>query len=452
MYFIVKLLIFYFTLSCLYSYPSNLRDIEIDLDIISEDLNSIVDTSKIQNLEISFKINQRNRQKSHHGKNHNLARILCSEREVNLVIEANQNEVVPTIYNGMQKLGFLFPHPRIQISPSRDQVLRKCGETIYWSPSLTYRGFHYHTMHPNEWVHAFLLGKTEIAYDSIRWLARNMQNVMEVNLLRSIDQKTIFSRLKQPFAFAKKFGIHAGVNASIALQQQKAYRFIKPRRLLLRLGTKRILIKELKKLLKHVDISFLSLDAGTSEFTKTNYQKSIDWMEIAGEVCEELGVQLFMNVHVSSNQNHKKFGNFNFLPQYNSSRVGIKPHTVMFYGLTDELAPIYGNKNFKHILNFALTEKNNRPTWYYPETSYFIGLDIDVPLLLTDYLIARSADMKKINEVGIEGQINFTSGQELGYWLFDWTVALLSNREYNFDPYIGLRLLNEDLEVWKKII
>ena len=78
-------------------------------------------------------------------------------------------------------------------------------------------------------------------------------------------------------------------------------------------------------------------------------------------------------------------------------------------------------------------------------------MDIDVPLLLTDYLIARSQDMDLLEKEGIEGQINFSTGQEIGYWLFDWTVALLSNSEYAGNPHIGLELLGEDIRIWKKI-
>lgn len=38
----------------------------------------------------------------------------------------------------------------------------------------------------------------------------------------------------------------------------------------------------------------------------------------------------------------------------------------------------------------------------------------------------------------------------MGYWLFDWTTALLCNEEHASDPYIGLKLLGEKVDVWKK--
>jgi hypothetical protein len=111
---------------------------------------------------------------------------------------------------------------------------------------------------------------------------------------------------------------------------------------------------------------------------------------------------------------------------------------------------MYGNDNFKHMLDFMLSQKDKRPTWYYPETSYFIGLDIDAPLFLTEYLRSRAMDLSFITENNIEGVLNFSTGQENGYWLFDWTAALLTNSEHNFDPLIGIKLLGLSSDFWQR--
>ena len=95
--------------------------------------------------------------------------------------------------------------------------------------------------------------------------------------------------------------------------------------------------------------------------------------------------------------------------KYGEENVGILPHTVYLYGIEDERAPMYGNKNFKDVREFMLQEKTKRRTWFYPENSYFIALDIDVPLLLTDYLLTRARDTKFIHDNDIEGQIIFTT-------------------------------------------
>jgi hypothetical protein len=50
----------------------------------------------------------------------------------------------------------------------------------------------------------------------------------------------------------------------------------------------------------------------------------------------------------------------------------------------------------------------------------------------------------------VTGHLTFSSGQEVGYWLLDWSVALMVCEEYAQDPYVGLRLLREDLRVWER--
>jgi len=125
---------------------------------------------------------------------------------------------------------------------------------------------------------------------------------------------------------------------------------------------------------------------------------------------------------------------------------------VMDYGLEDLKTPVYGRKNFADLRALLLEESGKRPVWYFPETSYFIAMDIDVPLFLTDYLLARSRDMDFLQDHHISGQLNFSTGQELGYWLMDWTVALLANSDYRAKPMIGIELLGENVTVWKKII
>jgi len=71
---------------------------------------------------------------------------------VTLEITAPDEEWAPTFYYGLQRLGFLFPHPRMQVSPTEAQLRSRCGERFEWRPRLRYRGFHFYTKHPGEWV------------------------------------------------------------------------------------------------------------------------------------------------------------------------------------------------------------------------------------------------------------------------------------------------------------
>ncbi|MBK24673.1 MAG: hypothetical protein CME70_11815 [Halobacteriovorax sp.] len=422
--------------------PSKMKLVVAKEESVSSDLLLILRKAKLDSNKIQF---------SRSNSPLNQVEIQCQDNQVKLTVMANDEEWSSVFYYGLQKLGFYFPHPRIQISPHEVDLLKSCQKTFKFEPAFKFRGFHLHTLHPNEWVHGFLMGKTEIAMDFVRWMARNYQNIFDLNLVRQ-KKKRIYRNLKAPFKLAKELGIYPGISLGAALHQQNSFKLLNLLRAVTGVGSQKALKKKLKKVANGIDFSFLTMEAGTSEFTPVAYKRAIGWMEGAASVLNPMERQLFIKVHVSSNQTHPEYGNFNFLPQYTNSTVGIFPHTVMFYGLYDEHVPMYGNENFFEIRDFTLREKSKRPTWYYPETSYFIFMDVDVPLLLTDYLTSRAEDMKNLSLENLEGHINFTTGHELGYWLMDWTVALMSNKEYAFDPMIGLKLLGEDQESWKAIV
>jgi hypothetical protein len=373
-----------------------------------------------------------------------------------LAIESTPEKWGETFYYGLQKLGFLFPHPREQITPSVAQAIKACGKTYTWTPRFEYRGFHFHTQHPNEWVHGFLMGDKETGRQTLRWLARNGQNVGQVLLLdQPIDKIT--ANIKDLIHYSQSLGVSFGVDVSFNMIQQKAYRLVNRDSRLKALGFFRGDIEsELKASLavlkENLPFDFMTIEVGSSEFTSNDYRDTLNKMNLAGEILEQDQRALFIKVHATAGQLHKDLGNYNYLPQYANSSVGVLPHTVMFFALADAAAPVYGRQDFADMAEFLKAQSKFRETWYFPETSYFIAMDIDVPLFLTDYLIARSQDMDDVQKWGATGHLNFTTGHELGYWLKDWTVALLANQEYAGNPYIALDLLGEDRQAWEPIL
>ncbi len=378
-------------------------------------------------------------------------RIVCEDGSIHLHVKSSRDEKAATMYHGLHKLGFLFPHPRWQISPTKDAALAQCGKTFNWRPAYPQRGFHLHTLHPNEWVKGFLEGDKAIANDTVRWTARNRQNVLDLSLLRPNWNRAMAS-LKDPFELAKDLGISRGVSLGAALQQQNSFKLIPLFAAMTGQGDESALLRNIRKLGEALDYDFMTMESGTSEFTAVNYDRALSWFNLAARELKRQQKKLFTKVHVSTNQHHATYGNFNFLPRFASREVGVMPHTVMFYGLWDKKVPMYGNNDFSHMLKFMREEKDKRPVWYYPETSYWVGMDVDVPLFLTDYLTSRAEDMQKLHPEGIQGHFNFTSGHEMGYWLFDWTLALNNDLDEEFSPLSGLKLLGEDEETWRRII
>lgn len=414
--------------------PSRLPQLPLNETVLRDDLALILDRAllKTEDWDVDFQTSLKNE-----------TRFSCTKNRFKLSVGALESEKASTFYKALRELGFYFPHPRFQISPTLSELKRNCGKTFPWRPAVKWRGHHLHTLHPSEWVHGFFMGKEAVALDTVRWLARNGQNVLDVSLLR-VPFNDIQTQFKKPFELARALQIQTGVSLGIATQQQKTYKILSVIQSFTGWGADDLITKKIKELFQELPLSFIVLEAGTSEFTPTNYEKTLHWLNLASKEGP-----VFTKIHVSSNQKSEKWGNYNFLPQFANKEVGVWPHTVMFYGLLDAKAPMYGNENFSGIKDFMLKEKDQRPTWYYPETSYWVGMDVDVPLFLTSYLTTRAADFKFIAENGVEGHANFTTGHALGGWLLDWSLSLFADLDYKFDPLIGLKLLGEDESTWK---
>jgi uncharacterized protein YneF (UPF0154 family) len=366
-------------------------------------------------------------------------------------VHSTQQEVVSSVYLAVRKLGFLFPHPRIQITPKSAEILKHCDQSWVWKPILKMRGFHLHTQHAGEWTDAFFMNNQKIGHDTLWWLARNQQNLVQLQTLRLKDS-VLKENLAPLIHLSHQLGIQFGLSFSFAMIQQKNYHLIPFWRALTGLGADEALRKKIKKLIENLDFDYVASELGTTEFTSINEENTLRWMGLVQEELARENRGFYIKSHVSSNQVSKKYGNFNFLTQYASPQIGVQAHTVFFYGLRDENTPMYGRKNFKDMSDFMLAQKEKRPVWYFPETSYYIAMDIDIPLFLADYLVARADDMKFLKENNFTGQVNFSTGQELGYWLFDWNLALLNDSDLKQDPLAGLKLLGEDPKVWNSIL
>ena len=376
----------------------------------------------------------------------------CTEKStVSLTVRATDEEWGPALYLGLRKLGFLFPHPRIQISPAESGLREHCGAVFTWTPRVRYRGFHMHTAHPSEWVSGFLGPHRGIRDDTLRWLARNGQNVVELRLLRTAYPEAV-PAVQESIELAHGLGMHFGLAVSFARIQQKSFHLIPPLRAITGIGDARRLQERLRELMGLFEFDFININLGTTEFTTTDFDRTLEWIDQANTLLSANQRQLFNTVHVSTGMEDERYGNFYFLPQHSDHRVGIFAHTVMFYGLRDQTAPVYGRTDFEDTRSLLERERRKRPVWYYPETSYFIAMDIDVPLLLTDYMVSRADDYDYVSSLGLPGHITFTTGQELGYWLIDWTVALLADSSFLGNPMAAIELLGEDPAVWRRII
>ncbi|CAE7457216.1 unnamed protein product, partial [Symbiodinium microadriaticum] len=123
--------------------------------------------------------------------------------------------------------------------------------------------------------------------------------------------------------------------------------------------------------------------------------------------------------------------NFNFLPTYASEGLGVMAHTVQVYSFDDPTARAYGNNNFSYMSDYMMFESgaSNRDVLYYGETAYWVNVDVDVPLFLPLsgqrrlYDLRKTAHLELQNNLKTQGQMNFESGWEFGYYLSNVVTA-----------------------------
>jgi hypothetical protein len=375
----------------------------------------------------------------------------CAANKYTLKVSREPKELYPAAYAALRDMGFLFPHPRLEFKPTIEKLKSFCGKKFVWNPRLLERGFHLHLQHPNEWVDGFFMEQKEIARSLIWWLARNGQNLLQLQMVQ-VPDSVLTEKINPLFAEARNLGIKVGLGFSLSSIQQNSYNFIPWWRSYTGWGAENALRAGLEKILSLVTLDFLTLELGSSEFTATEPKRTLDWLNLAGEIAKEKNIKLLVKNHASTGQKSEQYGNFNFLPKHATAEVGCLPHTVYFYGLTDGRTPMYGRNDFVDMADFYRTESRARFCLYFPETSYWVAMDMDIPLLLTDYLVARTADVDWMQQNGLYGQLNFTSGQENGSWIFDWQVALLADSRSKGDPLYALKLLGEDPKIWEPIL
>jgi len=331
-----------------------------------------------------------------------------------------------------EKLGFKFYHPRETNIPKWTNW--QLPETFEWSatPRFDKKGFHLHTMHPLELTEPLLddkfPGGIEQVKEYINWLARNGQNYFEFNLLESINLKTWSAYAKQITYYCHQRGIISGLDVSLHMLQQKAFQLYRnfPASWL---SKEKQMDKRLAKLFE-ADWDVLNVEFSATEFSSGNVKKKKQLqLHLGKTLSETYHAKLMGRKHVVkdselvSGKKRKKDYVMNDIETELDKQRGILIHTVMFYSVSEEKAPVYRNKNLRHMLDLLLKEKEVRETWYYPESAYWITFDNSIPMFLMPYLSTRLDDILLMDSLQIPGHVTFSSGWEWGYWLFDWSIA-----------------------------
>lgn len=338
-----------------------------------------------------------------------------------LRLEAATAEAVACGLYGLlqEQLGIRFIHPRQTLMPTHRKWPLKADFSFTGQPRFAQQGFHLHTLHPMELTEQLNNPRYPGAFEDVAvyldWLARNGQDTFQFFLLRGIDRSVWIPHAQRIVAYAHSRGISCGVEISLSMLQQQAFQAIT---LLRPFPSYQQQIENTLSWLFQVPWDFMTLESMMGEhlplvgrFLPTA-QKQLEQL-----VTKDYQRKLLLATHVIRQKGVEAIRR-PLLPD-----TGILIHTVMCYSASEPKAPVYGNLNQQFMLDAAKAECRKRETWYWPESSYWIGFDTSVPLLLLPYLDSRWDDLQRMLKIGVQGHLTFTSGWEWGYWLIDWSIA-----------------------------
>jgi hypothetical protein len=394
---------------------------------------------------------------------------------ITLVKDAVHYGAVLGVYAVLEKLGFGFLHP---LEPYRPQALSWMEEENYFhkeSPYWPERGFHVHTQHPLEITEVLqghdipmfgphgkdCMSKAKDASSGQyceRWddMVGNVDSFFEwgiANRLNKIEWLLLGNykwgnldhsgyrqkRLKVLVELGHSYSLLIGADVPLGNIQQHGWTMVSTR---VPFDQQRASIESRVDWVLGAGFDFMTTESGLSEFTHPECKLMLDLLNaFAGYVNGTWGREAATKVHCSTGQVCDDFYdirtgdpiNFNFLTMYATKQLGVFPHTVQMYGLDDPTGGTYGNNDFSYIEDYMFFEASrNRSAQYYGETSYWVNVDIDVPLFLPIYGQRRLHDLRRIAEreirtqIKVSGQMNFDSGWEWGYWISDVVTARAS--------------------------
>ncbi|GIV44520.1 MAG: hypothetical protein KatS3mg035_1643 [Bacteroidia bacterium] len=329
-----------------------------------------------------------------------------------------------------EKLHFYFYHPKNTQIPTQLNT-----ETLQgiWNvqPYFNKRGFHLHTQHPIELTDPLhdpdTYGGMQEVQEYLDWLVRNGQNYFDFCLLRTVNLKKWIPYYQKIVEYGHARGILMGLDLSLHMLQQKSFQLYKNP--LQSTPKKKKEIQKNLELLKTLNLDYLNVEHEAAEFLGSNQAEReelrlfiIDWLQKNAPNTYLIGRQHVIKDEKESFQNKRSFSWTDSTRALDAKR-GLLVHTVMFYDLTEQKAPVYENLNQRHMYELLLKEKKVREVWYYPESAYWITFDNSIPMLLLPYLSARLKDIDTCILHQVEGHITFSSGWEWGYWLIDWSIA-----------------------------
>lgn len=344
------------------------------------------------------------------------------------------------VYEVIGALGVRYYHPERAFIPS-DPTRAALPEVTEGprQPAFATRGFHEHTQHPIIASDILLRPgddqRRAFASNLVRWLARNRQNTLSFHMLNTLDMDAWLPYIKGIAEEADGWGVEVGATLSFADQQQNNYKLISAE------GQQAApqIQQNLRRILAEGGLDFITVQIGTSEFTKPGDDEMLGWIEEANTLrkAEFPNTDLRVWIHPPCDLEADSEGLFFHLPERSSADVALMVHTTMFY-TGEHPAPVYGCQDFKHQAALLDRTTGKRELLWYPETAWWLGFDNNMPLTLPITGWSRQYDIQEIlSKREVSGHVTFTTGREWAYWQYDHHLTQITwDASFGWDRYL----------------
>ncbi len=364
----------------------------------------------------------------------------------------------------LEEFGFRFFHPWQSKAPST--LAPPVGSKNIgpkFTPAMTLRGLHLHTLHPIESYFTFWAsnpgngGSPADAGDAsasptgvdgarrvIDWIVKNRGNYVEWSALNDIvmdspaDVQAWRDHTSAILAYAHARGIKVGIGTELfgVSNLQLSYDLLD-----MESDPNAQADVDARWHLLCDGLPWDIIDLSFGEFSGSDPNVFLTSVDVAYTELQKIapGTIMAATVHDGNSPSLEVTYDgqtllYYFLVQFADPHIQPWLHTVMYFDMFQSADGAYNMPNFdQHLAYLQKRLQAGHPVAYYPESAYWIAFDDSVPTYLPVYMRSRWLDQADIAAAAAKGgyggltqHVMFSSGWEWSYWQTDYATLRMN--------------------------
>lgn len=342
------------------------------------------------------------------------------------------------IYDLCGRLGARYIHPEQTYYPAANEDFEvPLPIDAFERADLPLRGFAQDTRLPVPFADLLTTPNEELnrpyLENWLQWLVRNRLNVHAFHVLNTTDLATWTPYIAKHVKRAEGLGIEVWPIVSFADDTHNSWRLIQNLD-----GDHTSQIAAALDQLLAIPFPRLVVRLDSTPLNRPSDPVVVAWIEAARTHLHEAhpGVDLFVQVAGRSDLRAEDEQPFHHLAR--GAQAGLIARTHMLWDIAGS-APVLGGDDFTHQRDLLLAESGERRLIFSPDSAYWRGFDIDVPLFLPVAALNRTRDLtENLAGVQLHGMVVSARGQEWGYWMWDLFSARAAwDHESSLTVFLG---------------